>query len=76
MERIAEMRKRETSLARWAEVERKIQASRSSQILDLKNKLNRIKNNENQDLDVDELVSTALSEWDRIVDDTISRFNQ
>lgn len=76
MDRIAEMRKRETLLARWAEVERKIQASRSSQILDLKNKLNRIKNNENQDLDVDELVSTALSEWDRIVDDTISRFNQ
>ena len=51
---------------------KKIQASRSSQILDLKNKLNRIKNNENQDLDVDELVSTALSKWDRIVDDTIS----
>ena len=76
MERIAEMRKRETSLARWAEVERKIQASRSSQILDLKNKLNRIKNNENQDLDVDELVSTALSKWDSIVDDIISRFNQ
>ena len=76
MERIAEMRKRETTLARWAEVERKIQASRSGRILDLKNKLNRIKNSENQDLDVDELVSTALSKWDRIVDDTISRFNQ
>ena len=76
MERIAEMRKRETTLARWAEVERKIQASRSGRILDLKNKLNRIKNSENQDLDVDELVSTALSKWDRIVDDTVSRFNQ
>ena len=76
MERIAEMRKRETTLARWAEVERKIQASRSGRILDLKNKLNRIKNSENQDLDVDELVNTALSKWDRIVDDTISRFNQ
>ena len=70
------MRKRETLLARWAEVERKIQASRSSQILDIKNKLNRIKNDENHDLDVDELVSIALSKWDKIVDETISRFDQ
>ena len=76
MSRIAEMRKRETLLARWAEVERKIQASRSSQILDIKNRLNRLKNDENHDLDVDELVSIALSKWDKIVDETISRFDQ
>ena len=76
MSRIAEMRKRETLLARWAEVERKIQASRSSQILDIKNKLNRIKNDENHDLDVDELVSIALSKWDKIVEETISRIDQ
>ena len=68
MKKIATMRRRETLLSAWADLERRLEINRSQRIYDLKNRLRSFADQGIEAPDVDSIERELLKEWDRIVE--------
>ena len=72
MKKIATMRRRETLLSAWADLERRLEINRSQRISDLKNRLRSFADQGIEAPDVDSIERELLKEWDRIVESATS----
>ena len=72
MKKIATMRRRETLLSAWADLERRLEINRSQRISDLKNRLRSFADQGIEAPDVDSIERELLKEWDRIVESAAS----
>tara|TARA_B100000965_G_scaffold391629_1_gene399927 strand:- start:8537 stop:9583 length:1047 start_codon:yes stop_codon:yes gene_type:complete len=72
MKKIATMRRRETLLSAWADLERRLEINRSQRISDLKNRLRSFADQGIETPDVDSIERELLKEWDRIVESAAS----
>ena len=72
MKKIATMRRRETLLSAWANLERRLEINRSQRISDLKNRLRSFADQGIEAPDVDSIERELLKEWDRIVESAAS----
>ena len=72
MKKIATMKRRETLLSAWADLERRLEINRSQRISDLKNRLRSFADQGIEAPDVDSIERELLKEWDRIVESAAS----
>ena len=72
MEKIAIMRRRETLLSAWADLERRLEINRSQRVSELKNRLRSFADQDIVTPDIDSIESELLKEWDRIVESAAS----
>lgn len=72
MKKIAAMRRRETLLSAWADLERRLEINRAQRISDLKNRLRSFADQDIEAPDVDSIERELLKEWDRIVESAAS----
>ena len=72
MKKIATMRRRETLLSAWADLERRLEINRAQRVSDLKNRLRSFADQDIEAPDVDSIERELLKEWDRIVESTAS----
>ena len=72
MKKIAIMRRRETLLSAWADLERRLEINRSQRVSELKNRLRSFTDQDIVSPDIDSIESELLKEWDRIVESAAS----
>ena len=72
MEKIAIMRRRETLLSAWADLERRLEINRSQRLSELKNRLRSSADRDIVAPDIDSIERELLKEWDRIVESAAS----
>ena len=72
MKKIATMRRRETLLSAWADLERRLEINRAQRVSDLKNRLRSFADQDIEALDVESIERELLKEWDRIVESAAS----
>ena len=68
MKKIATMRRRETLLSAWADLERRLEINRAQRVSDLKNRLRSFADQDIEAPDIDSIERELLKEWDRIVE--------
>ena len=72
MKKIATMRRRETLLSAWADLERRLEINRAQRVFDLKTRLRSFADQDIEALDVESIERELLKEWDRIVESAAS----
>ena len=72
MKKIATMKRRETLLSAWADLERRLEINRAQRVSDLKNRLRSFADQDIEAPDVDSIERELLIEWDRIVESAAS----
>ena len=72
MKKIATMRRRETLLSAWADLERRLEINRAQRVSDLKSRLRSIADQDIEAPDVESIERELLKEWDRIVESAAS----
>ena len=68
MEKIAIMRRRETLLSAWADLERRLEIGRSQRVSELKNRLRSSADQSIEAPDIDSIEKDLLKEWDGMVE--------
>ena len=72
MKKIATMRRRETLLSAWADLERRLEINRAQRVSDLKSRLRSFADQDIEAPDVESIERELLKEWDRIVESAAS----
>jgi hypothetical protein len=72
MKKIATMRRRETLLSAWADLERRLEINRAQRVSDLKSRLRSFADQDIEAPDVESIERELLKEWDRIVESAVS----
>jgi hypothetical protein len=72
MKKIATMRRRETLLSTWADLERRLEINRAQRVSDLKSRLRSFADQDIEAPDVESIERELLKEWDRIVESAAS----
>ena len=72
MKKIATMRRRETLLSAWADLERRLEINRAQRVSDLKSRLRSFADQDIEAPDIDSIEKELLKEWDRIVESAAS----